>query len=320
MPRTICVDFDGTIVEHAYPGIGQPIQDAIPVLIELKNNGWKLILFTCREGKKLEEAIAYCKKNGLEFEAHNESIEEEEFRDPGLNRKPYAAIYIDDRMIGGLPDWKDIKNALLHDYDFSWSCTPKSDQRQKSDFHKNYKLGETWKAHARRKNQNWFEKYAPEGRPGIDIGCQYDPLNSTFRRWDVIFGDGDAALMEGVDDNSFFTVYASHLLEHIANPKLALQNWWRILQPGGHLIIVVPHRDKYEGKKDLPSRWNYEHRWFYMPDLSESPCTISLKDLIERSLPEGNLISLKVLDEGYQDNGVYPPSGEYSIEAIIRKD
>ncbi len=47
------------------------------------------------------------------------------------------------------------------------------------------KTGETRKAHARRLKEGWYEKYAPSDKSGIDIGCQYDPLNETFRRYDI---------------------------------------------------------------------------------------------------------------------------------------
>ena len=71
------------------------------------------------------------------------------------------------------------------------------------------------KSHDRRLKEGWFDKYAPDYMSGIDLGCQRDPINHTFRRWDVIFGDGDATHMAGVPDNLFHTVYASHLLEHL---------------------------------------------------------------------------------------------------------
>ena len=110
--------------------------------------------------------------------------------------------------------------------------------------------GETSKAAARRLREGWFTKFAPDWMSGIDIGCQEDFLNHTFRRWDYRFGDPDATYMDGVPDNVFHTVYASHLLEHLDDPVVALTNWYRITRPGGHLIVIVPHRDLYEKKKE----------------------------------------------------------------------
>ena len=126
--------------------------------------------------------------------------------------------------------------------------------------------GETGKARQRRLETGWFDKYAPESVVGIDIGCQKDPLNRTYRRWDFIFEDGDAEEMAGLDEDMFQTVYAYHVLEHIDNPIKAIKNWFRITRSGGHLIIGVPHRDLYEKKIAPPSNWNHEHKWFWLPE------------------------------------------------------
>lgn len=180
-------------------------------------------------------------------------------------------------------------------------------------------MGETAKSYERRVKEGWFEKYAPDNMSGIDIGCQHDPLNETFRRWDVIFGDGDASYMKGVSENKFNTVYASHVLEHLTDPVIALKNWYRILKPNGHLIVLVPHRDLYECKKELPSNWNHEHKTYWLPDQAESPCTKSFKDAILQAIPNANIVLFRVLDEGYFRHGNNHPGGEFSIEAIIKK-
>lgn len=181
-------------------------------------------------------------------------------------------------------------------------------------------MGETAKARSRRLRENWFETYAPERLPGIDIGCQRDPLNHTFRRWDVIFGDPDATWMEGVPDSIFFTVYASHVLEHVVDPVSAIKNWYRILMKGGHLIVCVPHRDLYEKKNDLPSRWNHEHKTYWLPEKSEPPCTLGLRSTILKAIPNARIVKLSVLNEGFVDPGPEKHSaGEYAIEAIIKK-
>ena len=101
----IAVDFDGTIVEHEYPKIGKPVPFAIDVLKKLqKEERHTLILWTMREGELLQEAIDYCKKRGVEFYAHNKNYPEEAI-DRDYVRKLSADIFIDDRNIGGLPDW-----------------------------------------------------------------------------------------------------------------------------------------------------------------------------------------------------------------------
>ena len=102
---TIAVDFDGTIVEHDYPRIGKEIPFAIDTLKMLRQEQHRLILWSVREGKLLEEAVAWCKERGLEFYAVNRDYPEEKLQDKGFSRKLKADIFIDDRNLGGLPDW-----------------------------------------------------------------------------------------------------------------------------------------------------------------------------------------------------------------------
>ena len=103
----IAVDFDGTIVEHKFPKIGKEIPYAIKTLKLLQEKGHRLILWTYRSGKELEEAVQFCEKRGLTFYAVNNDFEGEEF-DNTYSRKIYADIYIDDRNLPGLPEWKTI--------------------------------------------------------------------------------------------------------------------------------------------------------------------------------------------------------------------
>lgn len=111
---TLAVDFDGTIVEHAYPKIGREIPFAISTLRKLQaEDGCRIILWTVRSGELLDEAVAYCRERGLEFYAVNAEFPEEDLINDG-RRKIAADVYIDDRNVGGLPDWGVIY-AALHD-------------------------------------------------------------------------------------------------------------------------------------------------------------------------------------------------------------
>jgi hypothetical protein len=115
LPRNsliIAVDFDGTIVEDKYPQIGSAKIFAFETLKELQNKGHRLILWTYRSGEKLEEAVVFCKKNGLEFYAVNNSYPEEKFKGKE-SRKINADVFIDDRNIGGLLGWGEIYQQLL---------------------------------------------------------------------------------------------------------------------------------------------------------------------------------------------------------------
>ena len=111
---TIAVDFDGTIVEHAYPKIGKEQPFAIDTLKALTREGNKLILFTARDGELLEDAIKFCRDRGLEFYAVNSNYPPGAlFGDSRQNPvKVIADLYIDDRNLGGLPDWGTIYEMI----------------------------------------------------------------------------------------------------------------------------------------------------------------------------------------------------------------
>ena len=110
----IAVDFDGTIVEHEYPEIGKPKLFAFETLKALQEQGHQLILWTYRAEKELDEAVEYCKKNGVEFYAVNKNYPEEVY-DETISRKIMADIYIDDRNIGGFVSWSDVWQMLNPD-------------------------------------------------------------------------------------------------------------------------------------------------------------------------------------------------------------
>jgi hypothetical protein len=107
----IAVDFDGTIVEHEYPAIGKEKLFAFQTLKELEKMGARLILWTFRAGKELDEAVEYCRKNGIEFYAVNKNYPEEIF-DATVSRKIDADVYIDDKNIGGFPGWSGVWQIL----------------------------------------------------------------------------------------------------------------------------------------------------------------------------------------------------------------
>ena len=108
----IAVDFDGTVVEHDYPAIGKEKLFAFQTLKELEKRGARLILWTFRTGKELDEAVEYCRKNGIEFYAVNKNYPEE-IIDETVSRKIDADIYIDDKNIGGFAGWSDVWQKLF---------------------------------------------------------------------------------------------------------------------------------------------------------------------------------------------------------------
>jgi hypothetical protein len=108
----IAVDFDGTIVEHRFPAIGKEIPFATDTLRRLINEHHRLVLWTVRSGKLLDEALEWCRERGVEFYAVNANNPDEEY-DGTQARKIKVDLVIDDRNIGGLPDWGEIYE-LIH--------------------------------------------------------------------------------------------------------------------------------------------------------------------------------------------------------------
>lgn len=97
--RIIAVDFDGTLCSDCYPKIGKANDALFQYLKMLQRMGDRLILWTCRRGVSLKEAIAFCKARGLIFDAVNENLPEVIERFGGDSRKIFADIYIDDRSV-----------------------------------------------------------------------------------------------------------------------------------------------------------------------------------------------------------------------------
>lgn len=112
----IAVDFDGTIVEHRYPAIGEEIPFATETLKMLIEEHHRLILWTVREGKLLQDALDWCHERGVDFWAVNSDFPEERAKENEYyTRKIKADYFIDDRNIGGLPDWGQIYQ-IIHNH------------------------------------------------------------------------------------------------------------------------------------------------------------------------------------------------------------
>ena len=113
----VAVDFDGTLsLDAQYPNIGRFNTPLYEALMKLRGIGWSIVLWTCREGKELREAVEWCKMNGLEFDAINENPPEVPFK----SRKVVADMYIDDRAY--MPTtafYKFIDNTVfMHNYQY----------------------------------------------------------------------------------------------------------------------------------------------------------------------------------------------------------
>ncbi|HOK51123.1 MAG TPA: hypothetical protein PLD12_08310 [Bacteroidales bacterium] len=137
----IAVDFDGTIVEHEYPRIGKEKPFAFYTLKKLQADGHQLILWTSRQGTALDEAVEFCRRNGVEFYAVNKNFPEEVW-DENVGRKIVADIYIDDRNLGGFPGWGEAYQMISGQISTPQYVPPKPSKRNtfKSFFQKFFKL------------------------------------------------------------------------------------------------------------------------------------------------------------------------------------
>ena len=116
--KKLAIDFDGTIVEDAYPSIGKPKTFAFETLKKLQSEGYRLILWTYRSGKTLDDAVEFCKKNGVEFYAVNSSFEGEVFDHETQSRKIDADLFVDDRNLGGFPGWGEVYEIIKQKIEF----------------------------------------------------------------------------------------------------------------------------------------------------------------------------------------------------------
>ncbi|MFP4521455.1 MAG: class I SAM-dependent methyltransferase [Fibrobacterota bacterium] len=143
---------------------------------------------------------------------------------------------------------------------------------------------------------------------GIDIGSGKDPVCSSARCFDV--EDGDANEITRYIDEKFDYVFSAHCLEHMKDPVSALSTWWELLQPGGHLVLIVPDEDLYE-QGYWPSLFNKDHKATFTisKKKSWSPVSHNLIDMVSR-LPGAEMVSIKVCENNYKrvliNHGFWP--------------
>lgn len=175
---------------------------------------------------------------------------------------------------------------------------------------------ESQKTFDEKMNSGFFIKYM-NGR-GLDIGYRgYDnanPILSTAIGIDLDYPGYDGKTLPFPDASQDY-VYSSHCLEHVTDYKLFIQEALRVLKPYGYMITVVPHRDLYEKKLDLPSRWNGDHKRFYT--------SASLLKEFEDSLPI-NSYRIRHLHENDKGHDYTQSATEhslwlYEIEVVVQK-
>lgn len=104
----LAIDFDGTIVEDKYPSIGTIKWGAKEYINMLYNDGYTIIIWTCRTGKALKEAKQWLQANGIKHHHVNKSCPANVAKYKVDTRKVYADMYIDDKMMFKLPPWPEI--------------------------------------------------------------------------------------------------------------------------------------------------------------------------------------------------------------------
>jgi len=167
---------------------------------------------------------------------------------------------------------------------------------------------------------------------GLDVGGKPDPLllyrelfplMRSVRTWD--WEDGDAQLLAGVADGSLDFVHSSHCLEHLVAPAEGLRNWFRVVSPGGHLVVTVPDEDLYE-QGEFPSTFNRDHKWTFtiFKTKSWSERSLNLLDMLRQLGPAAEVIKIEQLSAAYRFtlprfDQTLTPVAECGIEFIVRK-
>jgi SAM-dependent methyltransferase len=167
---------------------------------------------------------------------------------------------------------------------------------------------------------------------GLDIGGKPDPLMlyqelfsrmESVRTWD--WEDGDAQFLASVDDDSIDFVHSSHCLEHLVDAYIGLRNWFRVLKPGGHLVVTIPDEDMYE-QGVFPSTFNRDHKWTFtiFKDESWSEKSVNVIELLKSLGREADIIKVEQLNSTYRFNlprydQTLSPVGECGLEFVVRK-
>jgi len=182
----------------------------------------------------------------------------------------------------------------------------------------------------RMRDPNFINKYFVGN--GLDIGGLPDPLviyKELFskiidvRTWDL--DDGDAQFLSSLNDNEYDFIHSSHCLEHIVDPFEGLQNWLRVIKPGGYIIITVPDEDLYE-QGEWPPTFNLDHKNTFTIHKDYSWCekSINILELVKSLGIHADIQKIELLNSNYRYeipryDQTLTPVAECGIEIVIRK-
>jgi SAM-dependent methyltransferase len=150
---------------------------------------------------------------------------------------------------------------------------------------------------------------------GIDIGCGDDPITPRVDKFDL--EQGDAQHLRRYVHRTYDFVFASHVLEHMKDPRAALQEWYSVVRSGGHLIVLVPDEDLYE-QGCFPSLFNdaHQHTFTISKAASWSPVSVNLLDLALDL--RGEIVRLVLQDHGYDRRLIVHAPGRWPLRLRYR--
>jgi SAM-dependent methyltransferase len=182
-------------------------------------------------------------------------------------------------------------------------------------------MNEASKIRTRLQREGTFDRYI--SGTVLDIGCGADKIIPDAVGWDK--ESGDAQKLEGVPNDHYDTVFSSHCLEHMRDPLEALLNWYRVLKPGGYLVVNLPDEDLYE-QGIIPSIFNPDHKWTFTisKDRSWSPRSRNVVDLLFH-LGNREVVHIRRVDTDYDYSRLGGTddqtlgTAEAGIEFIVKK-
>ncbi len=162
------------------------------------------------------------------------------------------------------------------------------------------------------RGEHFIQKYL-SGKV-IDIGAGNDLVCAGAERFDHEEGDANH-ITQFREINSYDAVHSSHCLEHMYEPENALLEWWKLIKPGGYLVLVVPDEDLYE-QGFWPSRFNGDHKATFTlkKEKSWSPVSYNIFDLVS-SLPNSEIVSVETHDRHYD----YKLQTKHPVPDVVKK-